>query len=54
MEKVLIEKIEKGMHRIRKQVSSKQRENLGKAFNQLKTLNEGMYIDLLEQYKQLK
>lgn len=51
LEELLIRKIESGTRGIKLGTKTPETAEVGKSLNKLKTLNEGMYIDLLNNYK---
>lgn len=50
-EDICIQKIESGIRAIRNKSKTPQEANCGFFFNKLKPLNEGMYDDLMNDYK---
>lgn len=51
MEDLLISKIEGGIRGIRMGSKTPETAQLGNLFTRLKPLNEGMYLELIEKYK---
>lgn len=51
MEKIYIQNVENGIRGIRMNTKTPENANVGVNLNKLKPLNEAMYLELLQKYK---
>lgn len=53
MEEILIKNVRNGIRAIRMGTKTPSEANVGVSLNKLKSLNEGMYLELMEDYKKV-